>query len=190
MEPASLTLGCIALLSPLLKCGKEIRKAVKRIRSSRRDILDLADDTIIFTGLCEDFLREACAHDGGAYADRSLPIEFLSDWITRTSRGLEEILQKVQALKSNPTARLSLEQKLIAYLEWLFSKSLVEYLRKNMSVLRESINGFSNLMCIQKLNEELRWLKTALADPMHCKEVEAKWGMSIDAKIKLVQSAV
>ncbi|KAF2623605.1 hypothetical protein BU25DRAFT_177347 [Macroventuria anomochaeta] len=180
--------GGVALSTQLTQCGKKIRKAIKKIKSSRRDISELADDTVIFAGLCEGFLR-ACADGREAHIGRSSSIGSLNIWIKKTLAGLHELLRKVEALKHDPRYR-SWQDTLIAYLEWFFSTSSVKHLRANMAVARESINGFSNLMCIQKLNEELRMLRIALTRPMSRAEIERNLRLEIEEKIDLVKQAI
>jgi hypothetical protein len=162
----------LALLTELTKFGIAIRKATKRIKNSRRDIAELTDETVIFAGLCEDFLR-TCANDREA-----------------KSTGLCELLRKVEAVGPEPKHQYSLQEVLIAKLEWFFSKDAVRRLRGSLTVARASISGFSNLMCIRKLNEELQMLREALSSRASRQKVELKLGMSVEEKIRMVRQAM
>jgi hypothetical protein len=81
----------------------------------------------------------------------------------------------------------SIEETLIAHLTWYFSKSEVKSLRVLLKVVRASMNGFSNLMCIRKLNEELQMLRDALKDRKSRQNIEEKLGMKIERKIQMVE---
>jgi hypothetical protein len=183
-------IGGIALLSQLTKFGIAIRKATKRIKNSRRDIAELTDETVIFAGLCEEFLR-TCADDHEAKSSAAASsIGPLNAWIKRTSTELRELLRKVEAIGPEPKHQHSLQQTLIAKLEWFFSKDTVRRLRDSLTVARASISGFSNLVCIKKLNEELQMLREALSSRDSRQKVELKLGMSVEEKIRMVRQAM
>ncbi|KAJ8111518.1 hypothetical protein OPT61_g5914 [Boeremia exigua] len=186
MEVAGLALAGLALIGPLTKCGIEVKETFKKIKSSRRDISKLADDTVIFAGLCTDFLQ-ICANEHKAHADKSAPIKCLIAWIRKMLKALRKILQKVKALDQSP---LSLQDKIIAYIEWFFSTSTVERLRANINFASVNIQGFTNVMFIEKINEELRMLKRALKQPSKHKEIEGDLGMSIGEKIDLLKKSI
>ena len=179
----------IALCTTLTQCGLAIRRATKRIKNSRRDIAELSNETVIFAGLCEDFLR-TCADDHQAKSSAFSSIGTLNIWIERTITGLRKLLRKVEALRPDPRYRYSIQDTLIAHLEWFFSKDAVKSLRASLTIARANMTGFSNLMCIRKLNEELRWLKCALTNKTRRKEIENKLGMRIENKIDIVQQAM
>jgi hypothetical protein len=180
----------LALLTELTKFGIAIRKATKRIKNSRRDIAELTDETVIFAGLCEDFLR-TCANDREAKSSAAASsIGPLKAWIKRTSTELCELLRKVEAVGPEPKHQYSLQEVLIAKLEWFFSKDAVRRLRGSLTVARASISGFSNLMCIRKLNEELQMLREALSSRASRQKVELKLGMSVEEKIRMVRQAM
>jgi hypothetical protein len=179
----------VALCTELTKFGVAIRKAAERIKNSRRDIAELTDETVIFAGLCEEFLR-ACADNREANSSAALSIRPLSAWIKRTSTGLCELLRKVEAVGPDPRHQYSLQERLIAYLEWCFNKDTVKRLRDFLNVARTSMSGLSNLMCIRKLNEELQMLYAALSNRISRRKVEIKLGMTIEEKIRMVRQAM
>lgn len=176
----------ITICAQLAEFGKAIRKATKRIKNSRRDIADLSDETVIFAGLCEEFLRTFTDTKSKAASS----VAPLITWLRRTNTELSELLQKVEALTPDPTYRVSIQETLIAYLEWYFSKNAVKKLRASLTIARESMNGFSNVLCIQKLNEELQILKNALRDASSRKTMEEKLGVKLERKIKMVEQAM
>ncbi|KAF1911536.1 hypothetical protein BDU57DRAFT_92370 [Ampelomyces quisqualis] len=179
----------ISLCTQLTRFGIAIHKAIKEIKNSRRDIAKLANETILFASSSEDFLR-FCADDHRAKSSATCSIRPLITWIRKTKTGLFKLLQNVEALRSDPQKRLSLQKILIAYLKWYFSKKEVKCLRVSLDIARASMNGYSNLMCIRKLEEELRLLSRALKNAASRREVEEKFGMSITDKIKLVKEAI
>jgi hypothetical protein len=179
----------IALCNQLTQFGIAIHRATKDIKNSRRDIIKLADETILFASSSEDFLR-FCADDHQAKSTATCSIRPLTAWIRKTKTGLFKLLDNVEALRSDPINRPSLQKVLIAYLMWYFSKKEVKCLRVSLNIARASMNGYSNLMCIQKLKEELQLLRRALKNAAIRKEVEKKFGISVEDKIKLVEHAM
>jgi hypothetical protein len=179
----------VALCTELTKLGRAIHKAMKTIKDSRRDIAELTDETVIFAGLCEEFLR-ACNDDHEGNSSAAASILPLNAWIKRTSTGLCDLLRKVEAVGPEPRHQYSLQETLISYLEWFFSKNTVRRLRDSLTVARASISGFSNLMCIRKLNEELHMLNAALSNRISLQEVELRLGMSVEEKIRMVRQAM
>jgi hypothetical protein len=179
----------IALCTQLTQFGIAIHKATKDIRNSRRDIVKLADETILFASSSEDFLR-SCADDSQAKSSATYSIRPLIIWINKTKIGLFKLLQNVEALQSNPKDRPSLQNVLIAYLKWHFSKREVKCLRVSLSIARASMNGYSNLICIRKLEEELQLLSRALDNAASRVEIEKRLGMSIEDKIELIKESM
>jgi hypothetical protein len=179
----------VSLCTQLTELGLAIRKATKRIKNSRRDIAELTDETVIFAGLCEEFLR-ACADDHDAESRAVSWIIPLNAWIKRTSTGLCNLLRKVEAVGPEPKHQYSIQDTLIAYIEWFFSKDTVRRLRDSLTVARASMSGFSNLMCIRKLNEELHMLSAALSNRTSRKDIELRFGMRVEVKIRMVQQAM
>jgi hypothetical protein len=179
----------VALCTELTKLGRAIHKATKRIKNAGRDIAELTDETVIFAGLCEDFLR-TCADDHDAESSAVSSILPLNAWVKRTSTGLCDLLRKVEAIGPEPMHQYSIQNTLIAHIEWFFSKETVRRLRDSLTVARASMSGFSNLMCIRKLNEELHMLGAALSNRTSRKDIELRFGMSVEEKIRMVKQAM
>ncbi|KAF1932706.1 uncharacterized protein M421DRAFT_399130 [Didymella exigua CBS 183.55] len=160
-----------------------------RIKNSRRDIEELASETIIFAGLYKKFLR-ACDDDRDAYTTDALAVRSLITWATRTADSLRQLLRKVEALYPQSKSSSKLEKKAISHIVWLGSKSAVKALRDSLSVARESINGFSNLMCLKKLKKQIKSLKSALHDRNKRLECEAELGTTLEAKIREIDQDI
>jgi hypothetical protein len=176
----------LALLSQVTSFASAIHEMIKTIKNSRKDVAELSNETVIFAGLCGDFLN-ACDEGHQAKSSAASAIASLNILIGKIKTRLSEILQKVEALIQNRKYRSSVEETLIAYLKWYFSKSEVKSLRAFLKVVRASMNGFSNLMCIRKLNEELQLLQDALRDRRSRRIIEEKLGMKIERKILMVK---
>ncbi|KAH3966052.1 hypothetical protein HBH92_186350 [Parastagonospora nodorum] len=181
--------GGFALCNQLVKLGIAVREAIQRIKNSRQDALDLSDEAVIFAGLCTQFLQ-VCDEDHNKNKAIHSSIHRLIGWLKKLEIGLYEVLQKAGALLPDPTNKHSIEKRWIARLEWFGSKKEVESLRASMSIARTSIDGFSNLICIRKLNEELKMLKLALVDAKLRERLEKKFGMTLNEKIGRVRQSV
>ncbi|KAF1842231.1 uncharacterized protein K460DRAFT_409648 [Cucurbitaria berberidis CBS 394.84] len=179
----------IALSSQLIRIGRSIQKATKRVRHARRDVSDLANETIIFAGLYQTFLR-TCADDLEKCTSTKSSIGRLASWAKSTIDNLHKLLDKVQAVGSNHRYRYSISDTFAAHFEWFFSKSSVGALRASLSVARECMSGFSNLVCIKKLDVELEYLRAALKDTRVRQELEGRYGMQIEDKIIMVEQEI
>ncbi|KAH4291170.1 hypothetical protein HBH64_079690 [Parastagonospora nodorum] len=181
--------GGFALCNQLAKLGIAVREAIQRINNSGRDALDLSDEAVIFAGLCTQFLQ-VCDEDHNANKAIHSSVYRLISWMKKLKIGLDEVLQKVAALLPNSTSNRSLEERWIARIKWFGSKKEVEILRASMSIARTSIDGFSNLICIQKLNRELRMLELAITDTRLRKDIEKKFCMTLNEKIGRVRQSI
>lgn len=177
------------LCTQLTHFGIAIHKATRDIKNSRRDIVKLADETILFASSSKDFLR-SCADNYQAMGSAISSIRPLTIWTKKKEKGLSKLLQNVKTLQSNSKDRPSLQNVLIAYLKWYFSKKEVKCLRVSVNIATASMNGYSNLICIRKLEEELRLLRRALEDAASRRGIEEKLAMSIDDKVKLIEESM
>jgi hypothetical protein len=157
----------LTICTQLAQLGNAIRKGVKRIKNARKDVLELSDEAVLFTSL-----------------DR------LVAWLEQPESALSELLEKVKALIRDPKYQYSWQEKCIAQIEWFGSKGAVKRLRASLSIARSSISGYSNLMCIQKLNEELRMLHLATRCDENRRIVQAQLGMTLEKKIDIVERAM
>jgi hypothetical protein len=175
----------VALCTTLVESGKAIRKATKRIRNARKDVLELSDEAVIFAGLCEDFLH-TCNDHREAKSRVFGSLHRLVAWLDHFKNALSELLNKVKAIIRDPRYHYSWEKKCSAYLEWMGSKSTVKKLRASLELAISSISGYSNLMYIQRLHEELQMLKLALENERSRQTIEEKFGMTLEEKIEMV----
>lgn len=169
--------------SGLIKCGCAIQKAIKKIRNSRKDVEQLAKETIIFGSLYKRFLR-ACDDDRDAYTTDIIAVTQLISWARKTQSSLEMLLTRIDALQPYSKSSSSLETRLIAHVVWLSCSSTVKALRSSLSVARESMNGFTYLMWLQKLKEDAKIMKEALHDPPQRRELESRFGTTLEAKLR------
>lgn len=177
----------VALGSELVRIARSIQKVTKRIQHARRDVADLTKEAIIFAGLYQKFLH-TCADDLKDRAKNNTSMMHLISWTRATLRGLRNLLKKVRPLQSNPKCYYSLSETLSAQWTWLFSARRVEGLRASLSVARECINAISNLICINKLDIELKLLKAALrSDRERRRVLEKELGMSLEDKIRMLE---
>lgn len=175
---AGITVG-----SELIRLGCAIQKAITRIKNSRRDIEKLANETIMFAGLYKRFLR-ACKEDSDAYTTDASAVRPLISWAQRTVDSLNELLQKVEVLYPKFKPRSAFEDKAIAHLVWSRSTGAVKALRASLSVARESINAFSNLMCLKKLKDQINMLREAMNDPSKRRALERELGDTLENRIR------
>jgi hypothetical protein len=185
MEVLGAVAACVALCSTLIESGKAIRKATKRIKNARKDVLELSDEAVIFAGLCEDFLY-TCKDHREVKTKAFASLHCLVAWLEQFKVALSELLEKVEALVRDPRYHYSLQDKCIAHVEWFGSKGTVKELRASLAIARPSINAYSNLVYIQRLNEELRMLYLALEDEQSRRSIEEKLGMTLESKIEMV----
>jgi hypothetical protein len=175
---AGITIG-----GDLIKLGRYIQEAIKRIKNSRKDIEKLASEAIIFAGMYRRFLR-ACKDDQDANGIDFLAVQSLIIWAETTTDSLNELLLKVKALYPQSKSRSALEEKAIAHVVWFRSTRTVRGLRDCLSVARESINGFTHLMYLKKIKDEIEMLRGALHDRNRRREWEAKLGTRLETRIR------
>lgn len=174
---AGITIG-----SDLIQLGRYIQEAIKRIKNSRKDIEKLASEAIIFAGIYRRFLR-VCKDDRDANGIDFLAVQSLIIWAKTTVDSLDQLLRKVEALYPQSKSRSALEEKAIAHVVWYRSTRTVKALRDSLSVARESISGFTNLMCLKKIREEIKLLRRALHNRDERRELEAKLGTQLEIRI-------
>ena len=173
----------IAIGGQLIQFGCAIQKITRKMKNSRKDIEKLANETIIFGGLYKRFLR-TCDKDSQAYTIDVLAINPLISWAKQTVGGLLDLLEEVEALLPRSKIRFNWEEKAIARLVWLTSTDKIKGLRASLSVGRESINGFSNLMCLKALKDEMVMLKSALNNPADRQKMERRLRVNLETRIR------
>jgi hypothetical protein len=181
-EVAGAIIGGIGICSQLFRLGREVRKAVKTIRNSRRDIEKLARETLIFAALYQRF--SVTCEESSINSSDAVAIAELNTWAQTSVDGLKELMHKVKPLLPDEKSSHTIERVLIARLEWLFSTSTIKALRASLSVARESINGFGTLMLVNKLNTEIALLKDALKNQETRRKLETQYGIPLEEKIR------
>lgn len=179
----------IALSNEMIRIGRSIRKATKRVQHARRDFAELADEAIIFAGLYNRFLR-TCGDDLKSCRDTAAAFQRLDKWARANRRGLRKIQRECKALRSNDKYGTSISETVAAHVKWFFNKDSVEGLQVALRVAREYINGFSTLTYIKKLEQELEMLRHALDNIMERQILEEQLGMPLEEKIKELKDEV
>jgi hypothetical protein len=181
-EIAGAIIGGIGIYNQLFQLGRKIQRAVKTIKNSRRDVRELARETDIFTDIYQRFLSVREESDDNASS--SAAIKELDAWAQSCIHGLETLLDKVEVLLCKDKSSHFIEEKFIAHLQWLFSKSTVKGLRASLSVARESINGVSTLMHLNKLDAWIKQLKEASKDRELRRNLEKKFDVPLEDAIQ------
>jgi hypothetical protein len=180
-EIAGAIIGGMGICNQLFQLGREIQKAVKTIKNSRGDIGRLANESIIFADLYQRF-SVACKESNDNTSSSGAIVE-LKAWAKSCIRGLRKLLDKVDVLRFEDRSSRSIEETLIAHLEWLFSKNTVKALRASLSVARESINGVSTLMHLKKLDAVIKMFKEASKDRELRRDLENELQISLEEAI-------
>ena len=117
MEPVSLTIGVVALLGlpiALVATVKKIQEIVKSIKRARPELLDLVNETKLFSGIYDAFID--VLDKASSNTEQTLEIQRdLIAWTKKATGGLENLLSKVQAVGRKPEYFYSLGEVLTAY---------------------------------------------------------------------------
>jgi hypothetical protein len=191
MEPVSLTIGVVALLGlpiALVATVKEIQETVKSIKRAQPELLDLVNETKLFAGMYDAFIDVFDEVSSNTEQILEIKRDQIA-WTKKAIEGLENLLSKVQAVGRNPEYFYSFFEVLTAYVIWLRSKDTIKYLRASLSVARQSMVAFTNIRIIEKLNEELVDLKSALS-PTERQRLESKYKMTVEDRIGMMRNKV
>ncbi|KAF3042327.1 hypothetical protein E8E12_001918 [Didymella heteroderae] len=177
----------ITVCHEMSRVAKAIRKVTKDIKNAPREVANLMDETIIFTGLYSTFLQ-ICEDDSEIRQGAMPSIARLKIWAGSTIERLKRILQEADAISPASHTRHSLRKTGRASWKWLVKRNVVAALKASLNVARQSIEGFSNLMCIRKLNEELAILQGAVTNPKQRRALEQKLGTLLEDKIRSIET--
>ncbi|PVH97345.1 hypothetical protein DM02DRAFT_533387 [Periconia macrospinosa] len=126
---------------------------------------------------------EGLAVFGGVAAACTLSVEMI-----KLGRSLRKMVKSIKyarrdiigALTSARKYEYSWVETLTAHMKWYLSRASVKYFRASLKVARESIQAYTNIRCIEKLDEQLDMLKKAI-------ENGAEQSLEKELKIKVVE---
>lgn len=177
----------IAFGTVILKISKELRKAAKKVRTARREIMELVKEMGIFSDLYEDFYR-VCVSDQRKKGRNTFPTQGLIDWIQDAIKAFKSLVYRVRALTGD--SKYSMLETITAHVKWLRGGDEVEYLRCALSVARENMRGFTNLKLIEAINEEMQLIQDILTrrDQREIEDLEIKLGITLEERLEELKS--
>lgn len=184
MEIFGAVAATITLGAELVRISGSLRKAVRSIRYARRDIESLAEEIGLFSGLYENFL-DACPLSSGSEAHSPSSNERLISWTRAAIRDYKKLRKEVGALARDPNP--SLLDTVAAHVRWYFRETTVKYLRASLCVARESITGLTNIRAIEKLDEQLSFLKSVLSTEQK-RKIEIEYGMPVEQYVPILEA--
>jgi hypothetical protein len=183
MEVFGAVAAGITLGAELLRLSRCLRKMINGFRYARSDVAKLAQEMEIFSGMYDQFMRVCVFESKGKYCN-SAPTKRLVSWAEETIKAVVKLLSRVSALVGN--AKDSVIETVAAHVKWYFSENEVKCLRLSLSVARESINGFTNIRVIEKLDEEMDMLRAARAQEMR-PIVEAQLETPLEIRLRMLK---
>jgi hypothetical protein len=172
----------VTLSAEILRLSRSLRKMIKSIKFAKDDIRKVTEEMNIFAELLGQFLR-VCSDSPASTTSVSFSPESLVSWTEEATRGLRRLLREVKALASDVKYDYSIVERATAHVKWYFSKSSVKCFCASLRVARESMNGFTNIRVIEKLDEQLIFLKRAIREGNR-EKIEDKLGMAAEKCIK------
>jgi hypothetical protein len=163
----------ITLTAELVQLSRSIRKAVKKMRYTRTEAENLADEMEIFADLYFDLLNP-CRTGPQTSKRASISIERLKIWVENAIEGFEKLMGAL-----DEDAEYSLLDTLTARRRWHRSESVAKCLRASLMVARESIACFTNIRNIEHLCELLDMLETAVTEEQR-RQFELKCGTNLE----------
>ena len=186
MDPASLALTVIGLPAALTVTFNSLRETVESIRYAKRELRDLEKEIDLFAGIFDSFL-DACDEASLETEGASRIKRNLRSWTERLMEGFKNLLHRVQAVGRDPRYEHSTLEVITAHYRWIMSKSTLRYLRASLNVARQSMVAFTNIRVLGKLNEELAYLRSALASPDKRHNIELRHGVTLEERIEIVK---
>jgi hypothetical protein len=175
----------IAVCHEMIRLAKTIHKVAKNIKNAPKDIGTLTDETITFTGLYGDFL-ETCERNTKFH--EAAWMKRLKVYADNLIRRLQAILDEGDALRVDVDYRHLLKDSVKAHWNWLIRRNVVTHLRTSLAIASQTITGFLNIICIQKLNEELGLLRSIINNREKRIQIESELGVSLEDKIRYIQN--
>jgi len=185
LEAAGIAIGIVGLSTVLATTVRKIRTTVQDIHYAQGDILEVEKEVDLFARIYDDFL-DACDEASSMTKNASKIKTSLISWTQKTIEGFKNLLHKVEAIARNPEYYYSVRKVAAAYYCWLRSKGTVKYLRASLSIARQSMIAFTNIRVIEKLNEELAHLRSALS-PTEREGIELRLNMTVEDRVKIIR---
>lgn len=175
-------------IGQFIQLSRSLHKMAKSDKTAPDDIIEMAGEMSIFAGLFETFL-DVCRDDSKKH--NTLALSKLIVWSQKAFFGLEKLLEEVEPLISQGKDghdEYSFVKRVIAHMRWYFSKSAAEHFRVSLRVARESINGYTNVIYIKKINKVLKALRHI--DKQKRRATEKKLGMSLEEYTKVLEGRI
>ncbi|KAJ4371178.1 hypothetical protein N0V83_004394 [Neocucurbitaria cava] len=184
MEPLGAAASAITIGVVILEISSKLKKLIKGVRHARREIKHLAEEMGTFAKLYEYFIDDYYRARSDSEACFRSAAKSLISWAKKAIRDFKVLHHKVCALAGDP--EYSLLETVAAHMKWYFSKTAVKYLRASLVVARESMIGITNIRAIQKLDEDLAWLRSAFTQEQK-QEIKEKFGMPVEQYIRYLE---
>ncbi|KAL5113323.1 hypothetical protein ACEQ8H_008802 [Pleosporales sp. CAS-2024a] len=142
-----------ALCGGIFNTSKFLYETSKRLKNASQDILDLADEAVVFADLCDDFFH-TCEDDPEAKG-AIVSIRHLVEWLKLPYSALEELLNNVKAIVRNPKYR------------GFSSLIIIRKLNVELQILKHALNDETSRRQIEaklkmRLEEKIKWLEQQL----------------------------
>jgi hypothetical protein len=181
MEVFGVVAAGLTLSAELIRLGRSLHKAIKVVKYARSEIEKLTAELEIFSGLYDQFMS-VCVFGAKAKYCNAAPTRRLVAWARDARDSIRKLLDRVRGLAGD-----SIVDKVTARVQLYFSEHEVKCLRLALCVARESMNGFTNIRLIEKLDEEMAMLQAASAQGNR-QTHEQQLGMSIEVRNKLLKN--
>jgi hypothetical protein len=170
----------IAVSTTLIKLGRSLHKTINKIRYARGEIEKLVAELEIFSGLYSQFMNVCVLEPEAKYRDAT-PTRRLEAWTKEAIHAIRKLLKRVRGMAGE-----SMVGKVAAHVKWFFSEHEVKCLRLSLCVARESMNGFTTIRAIEKLDEQMAALRAAIVQG-HRQTLEKQLGITIEVRIKILE---
>ncbi|OWY54659.1 hypothetical protein AALT_g11579 [Alternaria alternata] len=188
MDPISLTIGVIGLPVAIVSTVKIFRKTVQAVENAQPELRNLVKETGLLDGVFASFL-DVLDEDPSYIQGTSKFARDLTYYTENLMKDFDSLRHGVRAVDRDFKYDYSRIERLTALIVWLRSTSTIKYLRASLSVARQSIIAFTNIRLIEKQNEELAHLRSAL--PLtEILRIESKYGMTVERRIEVVRRRV
>ncbi|CAN9137474.1 unnamed protein product [Alternaria alternata] len=188
MEAVGLTIAVVGLPVAIVSTVKIFRKTVQAVENAQPELRNLVKETDLLDGVFASFL-DVLDEDPSYTQGTSKFTRDLVYYTEKLRNNFDSLRHEVRAVDRDFKYDYSRIERLTARIVWLRSTSTIKYLRASLSVARQSIIAFTNIRLIEKQNEELAYLRSAL--PLtEIRRIESKYGMTVEERIEVVRRRV